>query len=478
MRSALTATLATRMVPMLARDARRLHDAQRCRPGAPVSRLALVRAVAAGALDRAVDVAATLEVRGYGSAVPRRAGAARPWSRHDLAFAGSACALALIGSAALVGGSHAVPGLPAHPRVRSTPAGARAAELRSPAVVAGAVRRPPGRGPVSVLRFDRVTYTYPGEARPALRDASLAIEPGRVRRVGRRFGVGEVDAAARRVRAGPALPRRRVLRAGRGSAGFDTREHGPAASAAVAGTLFQEPETQIVMGTVARRAGVPAREPRAGRGRGRARRRGGGARARNRAPARPLDGRSVAAASSSGSRSGRRWPGARGWCCSTSRRRSLTRSPGDELLGVLRRLNEEWGTAVLLAEHRLERCLSAADRVLALSAGAVAFDGGPVGVPRRGLRHDPATPGRAPVLDGRAVAPSGIGPGRSAHARVRGAGRAAPGGPSYRRADRLPATAGTPVVRAIDEQPAAGACGARRVAGASRGVRRSFAACR
>ena len=31
--SALTATLATRMVPVLARDARRLADAQRCRPG-------------------------------------------------------------------------------------------------------------------------------------------------------------------------------------------------------------------------------------------------------------------------------------------------------------------------------------------------------------------------------------------------------------------------------------------------------------
>ena len=31
--SALTATLATRMVPVLARDSRRLADAQRCRPG-------------------------------------------------------------------------------------------------------------------------------------------------------------------------------------------------------------------------------------------------------------------------------------------------------------------------------------------------------------------------------------------------------------------------------------------------------------
>ena len=50
---------------------------------------------------------------------------------------------------------------------------------------------------------------------------------------------------------------------------------------------------------------------------------------------------------------------------------------GDELLGVLRRINEEWGTAVLLAEHRLERCLPAADRVIALRDGALAFDGTP-----------------------------------------------------------------------------------------------------
>ena len=50
---------------------------------------------------------------------------------------------------------------------------------------------------------------------------------------------------------------------------------------------------------------------------------------------------------------------------------------GDELLGVLRRINEEWGTAVIVAEHRLERCLPAADRVLALADGALAFDGAP-----------------------------------------------------------------------------------------------------
>jgi energy-coupling factor transport system permease protein len=102
-RSALTAALATRMVPVLARDARRFRDAQRCRPGRPASRLAVARAVTTGALDRAVDVAATLEVRGYGGgATPARR--PRPWSRHDLAFAASALGLAALGVATSVGG--------------------------------------------------------------------------------------------------------------------------------------------------------------------------------------------------------------------------------------------------------------------------------------------------------------------------------------------------------------------------------------
>ncbi|HYI37596.1 MAG TPA: ATP-binding cassette domain-containing protein, partial [Thermoleophilaceae bacterium] len=52
---------------------------------------------------------------------------------------------------------------------------------------------------------------------------------------------------------------------------------------------------------------------------------------------------------------------------------------GDELVWLLRRINEEWGTAVVLAEHRLERCLPAADRVVAIDAGRVAHDGDPAG---------------------------------------------------------------------------------------------------
>ena len=102
--SALTATLATRMVPVLARDARRLADAQRCRPGRPPSRVQLMRAATSGVLDRALDVAAALEVRGYGSARRASAGGRRPWSRHDLAFAASAAALVALAVGARAAG--------------------------------------------------------------------------------------------------------------------------------------------------------------------------------------------------------------------------------------------------------------------------------------------------------------------------------------------------------------------------------------
>ncbi|MGH2911717.1 MAG: energy-coupling factor transporter transmembrane component T, partial [Solirubrobacteraceae bacterium] len=124
-RSALTASLATRMIPVLANDARRLADAQRTRPspeaggarwsGSSVlsagskkggglmrfgvtrvcargeslasrarTRVTLLSAIVGSSLDRAMDVAATLELRGF--AVARRvAPVKRPWSRHDLA---------------------------------------------------------------------------------------------------------------------------------------------------------------------------------------------------------------------------------------------------------------------------------------------------------------------------------------------------------------------------------------------------------
>lgn len=112
-RSALTATLGTRMVPILLRDSRRLADAQRCRPGSPPTRMHLMRVATTNVLDRALDVAAALEVRGYGAA--RRPGRhRRPWSRHDLAFLAAACAIAGLSIAGRVAGLapfHAYPAL-------------------------------------------------------------------------------------------------------------------------------------------------------------------------------------------------------------------------------------------------------------------------------------------------------------------------------------------------------------------------------
>jgi energy-coupling factor transport system permease protein len=102
LRSALTAALATRLVPVLARDARRMRDASACRPR-PVARMAVLRAVTASALDRAIDVAATLEVRGYGAAAAARPWRA-PWSRHDVAFSVAAAALVAIAAAARLAG--------------------------------------------------------------------------------------------------------------------------------------------------------------------------------------------------------------------------------------------------------------------------------------------------------------------------------------------------------------------------------------
>jgi len=109
-RSALTAVLATRLVPVLTRDARRLEDARRCRPDGGgtglAARTAVVRALSTGALDRAVDVAATLEVRGYAARGRREATASgrEPWGRHDVAFAAAAVVIAALALGARLGG--------------------------------------------------------------------------------------------------------------------------------------------------------------------------------------------------------------------------------------------------------------------------------------------------------------------------------------------------------------------------------------
>jgi energy-coupling factor transport system permease protein len=72
-RSALTATLVSRLVPVAAADSARLRDAARLRgPGAAaVGWPPLLRRLLAGSFDRSVDVAATLELRGYALEPPR-----------------------------------------------------------------------------------------------------------------------------------------------------------------------------------------------------------------------------------------------------------------------------------------------------------------------------------------------------------------------------------------------------------------------
>lgn len=99
-RSALTAALISRLVPVAVADAARLRDAGQLRgpAAAPVGRTTLLRRLMAGSLDRAVDVAATLELRGYALEPPRRhplvAALSPPWggqpfnkrSRYDRRF--------------------------------------------------------------------------------------------------------------------------------------------------------------------------------------------------------------------------------------------------------------------------------------------------------------------------------------------------------------------------------------------------------
>ncbi len=121
-RSALTASLAVRMIPLLAADAHRLAEAQRTRPGGGTAggspsggvagraagsargRVVLLSAVLAGSLDRAMDVAATLELRGF-AAAPRAPRVQWPWSRHDLAFAASGAAVLALALLARLGGA-------------------------------------------------------------------------------------------------------------------------------------------------------------------------------------------------------------------------------------------------------------------------------------------------------------------------------------------------------------------------------------
>jgi energy-coupling factor transport system permease protein len=100
-RTALTASLATRMIGVLSADAQRLAEAQRTRPGGAGGgargRIRLLSAIVGSSLDRSMDVAATLELRGFAAGrCARDLAQRRPFSRHDYAFAASAVCVLLL----------------------------------------------------------------------------------------------------------------------------------------------------------------------------------------------------------------------------------------------------------------------------------------------------------------------------------------------------------------------------------------------
>jgi energy-coupling factor transporter ATP-binding protein EcfA2 len=236
------------------------------------------------------------------------------------------------------------------------------------------------------LRVIDLSYRYPGAERTALDDVSLTVEAGELVLLAGGSGSGKST----------------LLRAASGlvphfhggtfagtvvTGGLDTREHGPARIAAVAGTLFQDPETQVVMGTVRAELAFPLENlgwaaPAVARGVEEAALALGLGNLLDR-PTHELSGGELQRVALAASLAGR--PRLLLLDEPTSQ---LDPVAGDELLGVLRRLNEEWGTAILLAEHRLERCLPAADRVVELRDGHLVADE----TPRAFLSRTKATP--------------------------------------------------------------------------------------
>jgi len=244
-----------------------------------------------------------------------------------------------------------------------------------------------------MLSFERVTYSYPGADAPALSDVSFEIQPGEFCLLAGLSGSGKstlLNAVSGLV---PHFHGGRFA-GGVTVAGLDTREHGPARLGAFAGALFQDPETQLVTSSVRAELSLALET------------RGHGATAVARgveevALALGID--NLLDRSNHDLSGGEKQRVALGAALAGRPRIVLLDEPtsqldpvaGDELIGLLRRLNQEWETTIVLAEHRLERCLTAADRVIALEHGRLACDGEPRAFLQWAARRAPAlqTPG-------------------------------------------------------------------------------------
>jgi energy-coupling factor transporter ATP-binding protein EcfA2 len=255
-----------------------------------------------------------------------------------------------------------------------------------------------------VLAIEQLTYAYPDASAPALDDVTLHVEEGELVVLAGRSGSGKstllrlASGLVPHVHGGTVSGTAIV-------AGMDVRAHGPGELATVTGSLFQDPETQVVMGTVRNELAFPlenrGESPAAiARGVEEAALALGIAHLLER-PTHALSGGELQRVALAAALVGR--PQLVLLDEPTSQ---LDPVAGDELIGLLRRLNEEWGTTILLAEHRLERCLTAADRVIAMADGKIACDADPSAFLAWAHDHAPAleTPGA------RLLASVGLGP--------------------------------------------------------------------
>ena len=289
-----------------------------------------------------------------------------------------------------------------------------------------------------LLSFERVRYHYPGAAEPALNEVSLEIGPGEFCLLAGLSGHGKSTLLRAATGLVPHFHGGRF--AGRVSlAGLDTREHGPARLGALAGVLFQDPETQLVMSTVRAELALALES------------RGHGATAVARgveevALALGID--SLLDRTTHELSGGEKQRVALAAALAGRPRLVLLDEPtsqldpvaGDELIGLLRRLNQEWETTIVIAEHRLERCLAAADRVIALEHGRIACDSDPGGFLEWAGERAPALQTPAAKLFGLAgiaPAPAGVRQARRS-LRARGLLPGEPGG------EQAPAAAPAP----------------------------------